>query len=101
MMGAMAADTYNNQLISAVEEMTEAATAMAAGMATVGGGSDVANNKLKAAAKEMAVAVMATATATATATITAGGDGGGDTTPAGTTYRTTSRGGENNKLKVV
>jgi hypothetical protein len=39
----MAADTYNNQLISAVEEMPEAATAMAAAMATVGGNSNVAN----------------------------------------------------------
>ena len=32
---AVAADTYNNQLIAAVEEMAEAATAMAAVMATV------------------------------------------------------------------
>jgi hypothetical protein len=42
-MGAMAADTYNNQLISAGEEMPEAATAMAAAMATVRGNSNVAN----------------------------------------------------------
>ena len=86
-MGAMAADTYNNQLISAAEEMTEAATAMAAAMATVGGNSNVANNKLKAAVKETAVAVMATATATATATVTvtAGGGGNSNTTAAVTT----------------
>ena len=32
--GAMAADTYNNQLIVAVEEMAEAAMAMAAAMVT-------------------------------------------------------------------
>ena len=38
--------------------MMEAATAMAAAMATVGGDSDVANNKLKAAAKEMNVEVI-------------------------------------------
>ncbi len=82
--GAMVADTYNNQLIAAAEEMTEVVTAMAAAMATKGSHSDRANNKLKAAAKETAVAVMATATATATATltVTAGGGGGGgsDTT---------------------
>jgi len=84
-MGAMAADTYNNQLISAAEKMTEAVTAMAAAMATGGGDSNIANNKLKAAAKETAVAVMATATATATATVTAGGGSGGDTTAAVTT----------------
>jgi len=64
-MGAMVANTYNNQLISAAEEM-EAATAMASVMAMVGGNSNVANNKLKAAAKETAVSVMAMATATAT-----------------------------------
>ncbi len=33
--GAMAADAYNNQLIAAVEEMAEAATAMAASVVTV------------------------------------------------------------------
>ncbi len=34
-MGVMVADTYNNQLIAAVEEMAEAAMAMAAAMVTV------------------------------------------------------------------
>ena len=86
---------YNNQLISAVEEMPEAATAMAAVMAMAAGNSDIANNKLKSAAKETAVAVevMATATAMATVTVTAGGGGSGNTTGAVATYRTTSRGG--------
>ena len=46
-MEAMVAETYNNQLISAVEETTEAGTAMAAVMAMVGGDSNVADNKLK------------------------------------------------------
>ncbi len=34
-MGVMVTDTYNNQLIAAVEEMAEAAMAMAAAMSTV------------------------------------------------------------------
>ena len=54
-MEAMVAETYNNQLISAVEETTEAGTAMAAVMAMVGGDSNVADNKLKKKAKETAV----------------------------------------------
>ncbi len=46
----MAADTYNNQLIAAAEEMVEGASD-GDGV----GDSDVANNKLKAAAKDTAV----------------------------------------------
>ena len=45
------ADTYNNQLIAAADEMTEAVMAMAAAMAVVGGGSG-----------NTTTAVMATAT---------------------------------------
>ncbi len=81
--------------------MTEAVVAMAAVMAMVGGNSDVANNKLKAAVKETAVAVMATATATITASVTAGGGGGGDTTAAVITYRTTSLEGGNKKIRLI